>query len=383
MKLHLCIVSDQLLPNLIPALMEAPDITVLLSSERMQEKAQQLATLLRGQGIQVEIIGGMPNSDLESIYEFALGLQGTLSQRYPAAEITLNATGGTKLMALGLVEFFRDGAERVIYTDTARRSLEVLPTGRQKPKVIPMTNVLTVQNYLAAQGFQAKKIRSRESGWSSEVNLRKKLCKWLGENARELGGFIGALNGCAAKALNERGTALENPQQQFAHPPRGKSAEVLEELNQRDLLAWKVGTSEIAFVDLETARFLSGGWLEEYVYHLLKDNGAFDVCLGVEGQWLNGKGGKNEFDVLATQGNELLFVECKTLKHRADSDSEIAYKLESLGKDARGLFGRSWLVSAREPKPNMTDHARRANFTVYGPNDLPNLRESVRQWIAG
>ncbi len=383
MKLHLCIVSDQLLPNLIPALMEAPDITVLLSSERMQEKAQQLAKLLRVQGVQVEIIGGMPDSGLESIYEFALGLQGTLSQRYPEAEIILNATGGTKLMVLGLVEFFRDGAERVIYTDTARRSIEVLPTGRQEPKVIPMENVLTVQSYLAAQGFQTKKIRSREPGWSSEVNLRKKLCKWLGENARELGGFIGALNGCAAKALNDRGTALENPQQQFVYPPRGKSAEVLEDLNQRDLLAWKVGTSEITFVDLETTRFLSGGWLEEYVYHLLKDNGAFDVCLGVEGQWLNGKGGKNEFDVLATQGNELLFVECKTLKHREDNDSEIAYKLESLGKDARGLFGRSWLVSARKPKANMADHAQRASFTVYGPDDLPNLRESVRQWIAG
>ncbi len=380
MHLHLCIVSDQILPNLIPILQEHPDAVVLLSSEAMTERAQQLARHIRKQGITVVVQEGMPDHGLEAIYAFALEVQDRLHREYPEAEITLNATGGNKLMALGLVEFFRD--QRVLYTDTAHRRLEILPGRERPPAEIAMENVLTVPGYLDAQGFQVRRVRSRQDAWREAALYRKGFCKRLAEIAPRADYMIYLLNKAAFQALSKQGE-LVTPEQTLDRVPRGEIADILSDLNQRDLLAWKVGTTAVAFRDAETARFLSGGWLEEYVYHVLKDNGAFDVALGVEGQWLSGRGGKNEFDVLATQHNALLFVECKTLAHRAENDSDIAYKLEALGQDARGLFGESWLVTARKPTANLLDHARRARFEVIGPDTLPRLRDRVRQWLQG
>ncbi|MGK9451818.1 Card1-like endonuclease domain-containing protein [Acidithiobacillus caldus] len=380
MRVHLCIVSDQVLPNLIPVLQEHPDEVLLLSSQAMGERTTQLAQQIRRQGIGVQILEGMPDHGLESIYAFALEVEERLARDYREAEITLNATGGNKLMALGLVEFFHD--RRVLYTDTAHRRLEVLPGPGWAPAEIPMEDVLTVPVYLSAQGFQVRRVRSRQEEWRSAAQYRKGFCKRLAELAPRADYLIYLINKAAFHALNEQGQ-LVAPEQTIERTPRGAVADILSELNQRDLLAWKVGTREIVFRDADTARFLSGGWLEEYVYHVLKDNHVFDVALGVEGQWLNGRGSKNEFDVLATHHNALLFVECKTLAHRAAHDSDIAYKIEALGRDARGLFGASWLVTARQPTAHLLDHARRARFEVIGPEALPKLRDPVRQWLEG
>jgi Card1-like, endonuclease domain len=91
----------------------------------------------------------------------------------------------------------------------------------------------------------------------------------------------------------------------------------------------------------------------------------------------------NEFDVLATERNQLLFVECKTLRHREENDNMLAYKVDSLGQDARGLFGATWLVTAREPSSVLHERARQARIRIFGPSDLRHLREHVLAWLEG
>lgn len=78
----------------------------------------------------------------------------------------------------------------------------------------------------------------------------------------------------------------------------------------------------------------------------------------------------------------MLLIECKTEKYRDDSESEIAYKIDSLGQDVRGLFGETWLVSARTPTDTLNARARQAKIRVFGPADLPDLREAVLLWKA-
>ena len=52
--------------------------------------------------------------------------------------------------------------------------------------------------------------------------------------------------------------------------------------------------------------------------------------------------------LLDPKTNQLLVIECKTLRFReGENDNEIAYRIDSLGKAARGLFGETWLLSAR------------------------------------
>lgn len=101
------------------------------------------------------------------------------------------------------------------------------------------------------------------------------------------------------------------------------------------------------------------------------------------GAWESRRNSKDEFDVLTTLGNQLLFIECKTLRHREENDAGLAYKVGSLGQDARGLFGATWLIAAHEPSPALHERAKQARIRIFGPNDLPRLRDPVRRWLAG
>jgi len=73
MKIHVAIVSEQILPNFIPALMERPDWVCLVASPQMSERGldRRLARLLRQDEIAVEIRKGAPESGLADIHSFA------------------------------------------------------------------------------------------------------------------------------------------------------------------------------------------------------------------------------------------------------------------------------------------------------------------------
>jgi Domain of unknown function (DUF1887) len=384
--LHIAIVSDQVLANLIPALMDRPDKVILLCSETMQRKglATRLSRLLKRSGITIEVRGGAPDSDLASILDFAYTVVEEIERAYPQWSITLNATGGTKLMALGLVQVFREFGARVIYTDTAHRRLEVLPgeRGRREPPVL-MTDVLTVRDYLAAQGFIIQDDPSANAVLIECMAERKEASKYLAQNAHALGDFIGALNHLASNTRSDRGETFSQPRQMFNRQPHADWRKALEILVKCKTLKWNGGL-EVEFLGADTAGFLNGGWLEEYAWHIVRDEKVHDCRLNVRGTWEGGNGARNEFDVLACHSNQLLFIECKTLKlDDSPKDDDLAYKVKNLGDDARGLFGETWLLSARAPSSILLDRARQARFKVIGPAELPNLRKLVRGWMSG
>jgi hypothetical protein len=157
----------------------------------------------------------------------------------------------------------------------------------------------------------------------------------------------------------------------------------MDALAQAGVLDWTPGSQYLHFRDAEAAQFARGGWLEQYAYHVVHDAGVHDARLGVTGVWDDAQAMANEFDVLACHGNQLLFIECKTLRYRDETDNAIAYKLDSLGEDARGLFGRTWLLSARAPTDTLIARARRARIRLIGPAELQDLRALVRAWTAG
>lgn len=219
------------------------------------------------------------------------------------------------------------------------------------------------------------------------MTARKPACKYLARNAAALGDFIGAINALAGKAMDDKGEQLVWPRQCFREKPRGRWAEALREIAESGLVDWQAGV-EIDFRDIESARFLQGGWLEEYAWHIVRDEHVHDARLNFrgawEGAWEGAREARNEFDVLACHHNQLLFIECKTLKFDAgQNDNDLSYKVESLGKDTRGLFGETWLLSAREPSGVLNDRSRQAGFRLISPSELPRLREQVRAWMRG
>lgn len=393
MNTHVILVSDQVLQNLIPILMERPERIALVLTEEMTRRGadRRLARQLRGTGTEVIRCAGCPDSGFAAIRAFAHQVAETLLNAGTDTEIVLNATGGNKLMSLAFVEVFRGLASRILYTDTAHRRIEYLASSAQDgPAAVPaptaMSNVLDVPAYLRAQGFQFQRALSEDAAWRERAAARKAACKFLGRHIADpaLQPLIGTLNYLADKALerlpNSREERLAAPVQSFPRPPRGLWAEAMAQLANADLINWEPGSEYFRFTDLASAQCVRGGWLEDYAYHAVHDAGVHDVRLGVEGTWDNQEAMTNEFDVLACHMNQLLHIECKTLRYRDENDNAIAYKLDSLGEDVRGLFGHTWLLSAREPTETLIARARRAGIRLVPPAELQHLRDLVRAW---
>jgi hypothetical protein len=343
---------------------------------------------LKREAITVEIQHGAPDVGLRRIHEFALELVEKIKTAHADAEIVLNATGGTKLMAMGFVDMFRGEATRILYTDTAHRRIEILPEAKQQAtEPESMRDVLDVPTYLAAQGFRFSVAVSDDPAWRERVAQRKAACKYLGRHASTLQDFVGAINALADQALERTPDTdeerLREPRQLLRNTPWGDWAKALGELAKAKLIDWRDGQAEIEFADVASAQLLRGGWLEEYAWHIVKDERVFDARMGVTGGWANMRKGTNEFDVLACNGNQLLFIECKTLRFRDGNDNDIGYKVDSLGQDARGLFGQTWLLSAREPSQVLNERARQAGIRVIGPQALPKFKDIVREWMGG
>ena len=80
----------------------------------------------------------------------------------------------------------------------------------------------------------------------------------------------------------------------------------------------------------------------------------------------------------------MMIVECKTGMFGRDegTDSNISYKLDSLGRNAGGLFASLVLISARP-----MDERSRARFSTRGieivePGQINTFRQIVRDWMA-
>jgi len=387
MSVHIVLVSDQVLQNLIPALIDRPERAYLVVTPEMARRGadRRLSRQLRQAGIEPIPCTDAPDSDFQCIRGFARQVAERVMDA--DAEIILNATGGNKLMSIAFVEGFRGIASRILYTDTAHRRIEYLPSEEADPPApTPMPNVLDVPGYLRAQGFHFQRAVSDDPTWQQQAAARKAASKYLGKKIGDphLQQFVGALNAMADRALervpDSRAERLAAPVQSFTRAPRGIWADAMGQLAQVGILDWSAGSEYFRFTGVDAAWFARGGWLEEYAYHVVHDADIHDIRLGVSGVWDNEQTMANELDVLACHLNQLLLIECKTLRLHEQNDNEIAYKLDSLGEDVRGLFGSTWLLSAREPTETLLARARRARIRLVGPTELQDLRRLVREW---
>lgn len=71
---------------------------------------------------------------------------------------------------------------------------------------------------------------------------------------------------------------------------------------------WRIGGND-------ARRYLTGGWLEEYVALAVRETGADEVLIGQKLRWREREyTGENEIDVLARFGSRLFMCSCKALK---------------------------------------------------------------------
>lgn len=383
-NLHLCIITGQPLANLIPLLQEKPDDIVLMHSDDKLDDAQAFARTLEKAGFaqaQIHVRGGLPTHPFDTIGMYMLELFDELREQFPDTRLTWNATGGTKQMALAIWNVLDEKQDRVIYSDARYGHLEELIP---KADSVELESQLTPELYLHALGKIKRRADSDQQAWCERAQKRKEATRYLGDNAVTLAGLIQQFN----RQLDSDGSGSQSLTLDRVGAQWRQTLQLLEQAEALD----DSGGGSYNITSAESARYLTGGWLEEYVWHVAKDQQVEHVEVGLKfGDLAHRKQGQdNEIDAFIVHRNRLLLIECKSgwMGRNAQKDGDIIYKLDSIGLHAGGTQASRLLVSAQALQHETqagrkVDTRARASATdihTLEGGELKTLGAGIRQW---
>lgn len=378
--LHLCIATGQNLANLIPVLQCGAREVWILQTPAMRASAGHLADALKAHDIVVRRLD-FADEAVTALHARAEAI----AEQLDGQAVTINLTGGTKLMTLALVQtlagHLATGAQtqqpHLVYTDTVHRRLDWLaPAARSEP----LQGVLRINDVLLAQGYrrQGGSGGAEAAHWQRAAQERRSLTRLLGDEARTLERFFGTLNRVARDALNEPAGPW-SPHQELEFTPGGKAAEVLRAAVAAGLLDWDGGTG-LVLRDPDAAQYLGGGWVEEYAG--LKISGArpTDWAPRMLIEHVDSRA-CNELDAVLVHANRLLLVECKAARPADNKVSDWIYKASQLARSVGGQLAQPLLLSARRLTDEHRQRAREYGVEVLDGAALSGLSDYLRRWM--
>lgn len=442
-RTHVCIASAQLLPSVLPLLTLPWRRLLIYASSDMRDRAEHLERVLssslgllgKGSGRECRVVPMPQRLDWESLRRFAQEQAQVCLGHGP---LDFNLTGGNKLMALAFADAFRSQA-RLFYCSTEAGTLEVLDAVSQAPTPLAADR-LDLASYLAVQGYEVvrsqraeppaveQRIRRRAALTArmvlSAASLEKlewnvpgrELC--LAETAAALqqvravdkpsSNVLGVVHQLAAEA---RPAAAKGKFRGRPFRPWVMVTDVRPEHGWQALLEAWAEAGLIAEQHLDTdarghhcasfrlrnegaAVYLSGGYLEEYVWLALDGVGLppthFDANMGVGlagNLRTRAKSSRelNELDAAALWNNRLLIIECKAGGQLTGPESQaIIHKLDQLKDNVGGSLGEAWVVASRPlSEGTNADLLQRADLNrlrvVHGVSELALLGKRLAQ----
>ncbi|MCX8207743.1 MAG: DUF1887 family protein [Methanothrix sp.] len=390
MKVMVCLISEQHVPNLLSVHELRPDLLVLIETEGMRNRnaANNFLKALAIGGLDYltrnEVV---PLKDGDSIEETEKALEGVY-RKYRDAEWFVNITGGTKPMSIGAYEFFRQrGNARILYISASKQSKAINFSGGTD---IPLRHRISVAEFLAGYGFDVlNHDKMKENEKRSE--------KWLGLAAEiaarsRNGAVLGFLANLSRISNEQRG--------------RDRGLEISEadglflgddHLGEMIAASFGLAYDDRHFtgaLDKYAVRFLTGGWLEVFTWGLLRglanvrDN-VWDVHLGLQIGVKNERL-QNDLDVAFMIDQSLRIVECKTGGQEHDREgSDTLYKIEAIRKQLGALRVQSYLVTTSDNvidsetgkiREHLANRSRLYECTIIDPQKIVEL---ARMYLAG
>lgn len=382
---HLCLVSDQATPNLLPLLDDdwRPTKVVLACTAQKRDAVNALQEVVntKGQGMVVEVL------DLPDAYDYGALSEAFLNflAQHEGESVALNVTGGTKLMAVAAQEAFRAADQPVFYVNVEND--QVLLLG-EKCRSSPLRASLRVHELLRAHGYA---VAGQDR--PQVPKERRDLAARLIDISESYGAALGQFNFLAYGARNTLQAKLTDSDAD------SKSLDhIIRLFEDAELVSQKSGI--LYFKDESARLFANGGWLESYVYDVLqtlrgKSNAITDVVTNLripfEGKVQHGRNDKNELDIAFLARNTLHIIECKTANLAQtgaggdDKGAEAIYKMQSLLK-LGGLRTKGMVVDYRgklSASPANLERAKEAHILVVSGRQLRNLSEFIqRNWLS-
>ena len=330
---HVCLVSDQTIPNILGIFHFNPDKLLFITTQDMEkkEKVSSILKTLNRLGRRYDERYAKINIQEDSILDCHRKIEKWIEGKEDA-DFIVNLTCGTKIMSIAAYEYFKDYSSKMIYIPIPKNEF-ISPFPKKSPgRSTALDLRLNVVQYLTAYGLDIVN-EAKLSGYHNEASRRRELSNWLVKHYIKTKNLLVWLGGNLRDHRDDKEYYLEG---QFSGATESE-VELMEKLGfsrKGDNISIKLNRS--------TLRYLTGGWLEEYCFNEmaeLKGKGIDDVVLN-----LKLRKGENEFDVMFTKDNALYFVECKSLDQETDKKADILYKIGALQKEF-GLKIGSFLVT--------------------------------------
>ncbi len=378
LRTHVCLVSDQPTPNLVPLLDQAlkPEAVVLVVSPGMQQRARHLREILQVRQIQVS---EWPLASPWRFDEIQLSMLELLEEHRAQRDektIGLNVTGGTKVMSIAAYEAFRTSGLPIFYVHPERDQINWLYPHDQPPH--ELADRVNISTFLQAHGARVESLENNAPRPFLEVG--EQLVMAIERYSKALG----TLNWLASTADHN----LKTPPLSQDH---GDLKTLIDLFEQRGFLRRQ--KNHLRFKDENARFFANGGWLEYLVFDAVRRLRGQDAHIQDFARSINierevtGKTVKNELDVVFLRNNRLHVIECKTARFRGGrEDSKAAdalYKLDTLTDLAGGLQARGMLVSFQDLDNPHRTRAADLGIAICAGHQLRNLQEHLRQFITG
>lgn len=365
---QIAFVSGQVLPILLGVSLPGrePEGLHLVITSQMHTQKKRLQGVLKDKIKEItthNLIKSTHQEDIQTVLDDICG-------QYGAENLSLNVTGGTKLMALAASEWAFINDIPVFYVDTSQDELLLLG---QKWEYEPLPSLLDVKGILNSHGYAIA-----SSIEESVAKERRDILSNLLDLACQVPDALSRLNDLAQKAELPPHTVND----------QGSDSPVFEEMLSLCKAAGMLQTrnSDIYFASDEARKWCGGLWLEEYVRSVLcklKRDKTIHSWAGAVA--VNQGQVPNELDALFTARNRLFTIECKTSDMRKDKLIKKApaaiYKADSLRNQLGGIFTGTMICSVIPLASHDLKRAQKRNIKIVSGEDVRLLADKLKEWI--
>lgn len=330
MDTMICLVSKQTMPNVIPVLMYKPKNVLLLWTKGFEGSLHNLSHLFLGKRISVRDICLDNEYDIEGIQKKLNEVFGTLN-----GNVSVNITGGTKLMALAAYKFAEEKNLRILYCDTDNKVIRTLSSNNSTE---PITCSLSVKDYLLAYGYDIVSSSSMDlyENYSELFSVVEQYNLWHQ--------FLNFARQCRQRddEGNNRlriGDKLTQDNIFLLEYKSGKK----ERINDYYNLTITINNRKIMQFKDVNKTLTKGTWLEIFMGRQIYTKYKVFPLIGCNIK--SGNGAPNELDVLVVYNYKLFIFSCKSgILTETRGANQALYQVETLKTLAGGTYGDAHLV---------------------------------------
>lgn len=368
---HICVVAKEIVPNLAPILDKRfnTKLVILVHTDDFEKSAKNLQASYQDYQIKTEFFQIQSAFKIDSLRkEFT-----KLFNKYAEQKPLVNITVGTKIISLILFEKAKQYNLSTYYLNPDDSISWLIP---EKDKRYQLQDRIKIKPFLKAKGFEVKQttipnnqapVREALDNLIQDINKYQKSIPQLNYYAYTAGKTL------KSACLEGDVTELKKLVGLFA------STEIM-----------KISNNKLVFKDENARFFANGGWLEEYIYHQIKQLSSQvsqiqDNLCGVEVRKTS-NGVKNEIDNMLLCNNNLHLIECKTKRFSKDQKpdggaSTAIYKLDTLMQELGGGFAKGMLVSIFNLSNSDYDRAKQYNVKIISLLELKKIKIHLKNWL--